>query len=243
MDSPVRGIELTGRRYAQAGVVFGLAVSTWANVAQAWGHGWGARLMAAVWPTIVYLAIEVLARTTWTGRTARFTARASAAIVGMVAAYLSYQHLSALLASYGEPAWSARLGPLGIDGLMAVCAAALLTRDNTQAVPGVGHAPPGVADSKSTPRKLESGGDTASSVSLPTPAAATRRKPSVSRDQLVALVADHLRRDPDASTNAIATGAGVKWDRVAAVLDEARAVAGSGHGSVVIPLAGGGSKR
>lgn len=234
---------MTGRRYAQVGVVFGLGVSTWANVAQAWGHGWGARLMAAVWPTIVYLAIEVLARTVWTGRVARVTARVSAAIVGLVAAYLSYQHLSALLASYGEPAWSARLGPLGIDGLMAVCAAALLTRDDTTADVAGEVVPSAAADPGPEPRAVEA----ATATPVAVPAAHTRprkpparkpgaRKPGVSRDQLVALVADHLRRDPTASTNAIATGVGVKWDRVNAVLDEARAAA---EQATVIPFAGG----
>lgn len=232
-------VEMTPRRYAQAGVVFGLAVSTWANVAQAWGHGWGARLMAAVWPTIVYLAIEVLARTTWTGRTARFTARASAAIVGMVAAYLSYQHLSALLAAYGEPAWSARLGPLGIDGLMAVCAAALLTRDDTTVDVAGEVTPSTAADPSPAPRAAETPAPVAPTTVPAAPARPRKpqaRKPGVSRDQLVAMVADHLRRDPDASTNSIATAVGVKWDRVNAVVGEARAAA---EQATVIPFAGG----
>jgi hypothetical protein len=65
----------------------------------------------------------------WAGRVGKWASRVAAGVVGLVAAVLSYQHLHGLLQHYGEGGLSAALGPLGIDGLMAVCAAALLTRE------------------------------------------------------------------------------------------------------------------
>ena len=210
MEDPVR-LEMTPRRYAQVGVVFGLSVSTWANVARAWPHGWGARLAAAVWPTIVYLAIEVYARTSWGGRVGLWVARGAAVIVGLVAAYLSYQHLAGLLAHYGEPKWSARLGPLGIDGLMALCAAALLNKPaDDEATPEPG---PAVATYNSTPRELESEPQTPTKVAPP-PKPAQRKVNG--RDlrvvETVGLIrAARAKGEADPLPNAVAAHFGVTW--------------------------------
>ncbi len=134
---------MNGRRFAYAGVCLGLAVSVWANIADAmvkpetlparWpaGKAWhadpGAIGTAAFWPLALFLALEVLSRTSWgTGR-GLLVARAGVGLVAVVAAVVSYLHLHGLLGDvYGQPAVPALIGPLAIDGLMAVSAAALL---------------------------------------------------------------------------------------------------------------------
>lgn len=221
MEDPVR-LEMTPRRYAQVGVVFGLSVSTWANVARAWPHGWGARLAAAVWPTIVYLAIEVYARTSWGGRVGLWVARGAAVIVGLVAAYLSYQHLAGLLAHYGEPTWSARLGPLGIDGLMALCAAALLNKP-------AGVEPEPSVNYNSEPRKLEGTPPTRTFVApKPRPRRVNGRDLRVIEARKL-IEAARAGGKPDPTANAIATAlGGIKWETAKGIREKALAELG-GH--------------
>jgi hypothetical protein len=47
-------------------------------------------------------------------------------MVATLAGVLSYRHMAGLLASWGEDTLSAYLGPLAVDGLMILAAAALL---------------------------------------------------------------------------------------------------------------------
>ncbi|GAA2355727.1 DUF2637 domain-containing protein [Dactylosporangium salmoneum] len=47
--------------------------------------------------------------------------------MALVAAVVSYRHLSGLFRHYGEDPLTATLGPLAVDGLMVMAAAALLT--------------------------------------------------------------------------------------------------------------------
>lgn len=121
---------MTGRRFAYGGIAVGLAVSIWANVAHAMtvpdGSGRGSLFLAAFWPLGLFLALEVLARTSWRGGRGLIVARGGVGMVAAVAAAVSYLHLHGLLLSYGEGAFAALVGPLAIDGLMAVSAAALL---------------------------------------------------------------------------------------------------------------------
>lgn len=125
---------MTGGRFAYAGIVVGLAVSIWANVAHAMtvpgGGGTGSLFLAAFWPLGLFLALEVLSRTTWRGGRGLLVARAGVGVVAVVAAAVSYLHLHGLLLSYGEGLFAALVGPLAIDGLMAVSAAALLAGDS-----------------------------------------------------------------------------------------------------------------
>lgn len=115
----------------------GLTVSLAANVAHSfvppkdapedWSPHVGAVLLALVWPIAVYVVIEVFARalrrdlTWWT--VVRYVALAP---VALVAAVVSYSHLSALMLFYGESEFVSTIGPLGIDGLMIMGTGALI---------------------------------------------------------------------------------------------------------------------
>lgn len=74
------------------------------------------------------LAIEVLARVQWPRGSRWYTlARyGGTGLVALVAAVISYRHLAGLLTAWGEDSLNAHLGPLAVDGLMVVAAAALL---------------------------------------------------------------------------------------------------------------------
>lgn len=122
----------SGRRVAWLAFVVGVAASVAANVMHA--HMVSATpaawIGAAFWPIGLLLAIEVLARVSWPQRSAwhRLARYAGTGMVATVAAILSYRHMAGLLASWGEDSLSAYLGPLAVDGLMILAAAALLTR-------------------------------------------------------------------------------------------------------------------
>lgn len=132
---------MTGRWYAYAGVTTGLGVSVWANMTHAatgqGGPDRGALFLAGFWPVILFLALEVLTRATWTAGWGVVIARAGVTIVAVVAAVVSYLHLHALLLHYGESRVPALAGPLAIDGLMAVSAAALMTRQRRETTPAL----------------------------------------------------------------------------------------------------------
>lgn len=154
---------MTGRHFAYLGVGVGLVVSVAANVAHAasadkasvWSLG-----MSGFWPVALFIALEVLTRTTWqAGSRAVVVARVGVGVVAVVAAVISYWHLHGLLVAFKEEAHLAWLGPLAIDGLMAVSASALLTGQMTpvtdtpaQGVADTGSAKPAtpVGDTRAT---------------------------------------------------------------------------------------------
>lgn len=119
------------------GAALGGAVSVAANVAHsfvppagaapAWRPEPGAVVAAVFWPVALFVVVEIVARTDWpAGR--RWVALRWAGLlpVALVAAVVSYRHLSGLLDHYGEAALTARLGPLAVDGLMVTASAALV---------------------------------------------------------------------------------------------------------------------
>ncbi|MEV8516177.1 DUF2637 domain-containing protein [Dactylosporangium sp. NPDC051484] len=128
---------MTGRRWAYIGTALGGVASLAANVAHCyipptgapadWRPEAGAVLSAMFWPVAVFIAVEILVRTVWPAgvwwRLARF---AGLLPVALVAAVVSYRHLSGLFRHYGEDPLTATLGPLAVDGLMVMAAAALL---------------------------------------------------------------------------------------------------------------------
>lgn len=126
-----------GRGWAYAGAMLGGVVSIAANIAhsyvppaespQGWAPEPGAVIGAVFWPVALVVAVEILARTAWPeGR--RWLALRFAGLlpVAVVAAMVSYRHLSGLLAFYGEDAITSRVGPLAVDGLMVMASGALL---------------------------------------------------------------------------------------------------------------------
>lgn len=82
---------------------------------------------AAFWPVALVVAIEVMARVAWPKSVMYALIRfAGVGAVAVVAAVVSYKHLSGLLNYWGEDPLSAHLGPLAVDGLVTVGALALL---------------------------------------------------------------------------------------------------------------------
>ncbi len=134
----------TGRRWAYAGIALGGLVSIAANVAHSYvpptgaPAGWhphaGAVVGAIVWPVFLFIAIEILARTTWPAGRRWWALRFGGLLpVAAVAAIVSYKHLSGLLAFYGEDRLVVTIGPAAVDGLMAMATGALVaaTRHTT----------------------------------------------------------------------------------------------------------------
>src|SRR5512132_3262320 len=118
-----------GRGWAYAGAVLGGAVSVAANVAHSYvppagaSPSWepmpGAVLGAVFWPVALFVAIEILARTAWPdGLPWRIVRLGGLLPVAVVAAVVSYRHLSGLIRFYGEDGLTATVGPLAVDGLM-----------------------------------------------------------------------------------------------------------------------------
>jgi hypothetical protein len=77
--------------------------------------------------------VEVITRVSWRPGFLFGLARyGGTTLVATVAAVMSYRHMAGLLAIWGEDVWGAHLGPLAVDGLMVVAAAALLTMSRTE---------------------------------------------------------------------------------------------------------------
>lgn len=127
----------SGRGWAYTGAIIGGLVSVAANVAHSFippagaPAGWhpeaGAVVGAIVWPVFLFIAVEILARVAWpTGSLWRLTRWAGLLPVALVAAFVSYRHLSGLLAHYGEDPLVQHLGPIAVDGLMVMATGALI---------------------------------------------------------------------------------------------------------------------
>jgi hypothetical protein len=130
-------IDTSGRGWAKTGLILGGLVSVAANVAHSFipptaaPAGWhpqlGAIAFAIVWPVFLFVAIEILARVAWsTGFRWALLRFGGMLPVALVAAFVSYRHLSGLLAFYGEEPVVSTFGPLAVDGLMVMATGALL---------------------------------------------------------------------------------------------------------------------
>jgi outer membrane biosynthesis protein TonB len=131
-----------GRGWAYTGAILGGLASIAANVAHSFippataPTGWapepGAVIGAIVWPVFLFIAVEILARTAWPhGRIWHLVRWAGLLPVAVVAALVSYRHMSGLLAHYGEEDLVVWLGPLAVDGLMVMATGALLATART----------------------------------------------------------------------------------------------------------------
>ncbi len=127
----------SGRGWGYAGALLGGLVSIAANVAHSYvppsgaASGWrpplGDVVGAVFWPIALFVAIEILARTAWPQRARWVVVRFLGLLpVAVVAAIVSYGHLSGLLTHYGESTLTAHLGPLAVDGLMVMASSALM---------------------------------------------------------------------------------------------------------------------
>jgi uncharacterized protein DUF2637 len=135
-------MNLSYRGWAYTGAILGGGVSIAANIAHSYvppadwtptqpGRQYspqlGAVIGAVVWPLALFVAVEILARTPWPAGWRWIVLRGLGLVpVALVAAFVSYRHLSGLLVYYHEDPLTAALGPLAVDGLMVMATAALL---------------------------------------------------------------------------------------------------------------------
>jgi DNA-binding CsgD family transcriptional regulator len=207
----------TGRRWAYGGALLGGAVSISANVAHSYvppihaGAGWqpptGAVVSAIFWPLALFVAIEILARTVWpSGR--RWAALRFLGLlpVAVVAAVVSYRHLSGLLAFYREDGLTAVIGPLAVDGLMVMATGALIAagRDRTPAT--TAPAEPSTPTEPATPAAptVEEPPAPASTPIPVKPATTARRRTPKRQPSAAERVAAAIARSPKASDATIA---------------------------------------
>lgn len=137
----------SGRGWAYTGALLGGLVSIAANVAHSyvppaktpdgnplvgdalanWAPEPGAVFSAVIWPVFLFVAIEILARYDWPAGRRWIALRFGGLVpVAVVAAVVSYRHLSGLLAHYGEDSITVAFGPLAVDGLMVMATGALI---------------------------------------------------------------------------------------------------------------------
>lgn len=155
---------MNGRGWAYLGAVLGGAVSVAANVAHSYvppDGGWpaqeagpehGAVAAAVFWPVALLVAVEILARIPWPDGWRWVAVRFGGLLpVALVAAFVSYQHLSGLLTHYREDALTAHVGPLAVDGLMVLATAALLATSTGRLGHGLAQAPASPAEDRLEP--------------------------------------------------------------------------------------------
>ncbi|MCM2417674.1 hypothetical protein [Streptomyces sp. RKAG293] len=104
------------------------------KAAATWTPQAGAIVAAAFWPVALLISIEVISRVHWPdGWLWKLVRHGGLTAVAGIAAVISYRHMAALLAAYGEDPVSAAIGPVAVDGFMAVCSGALLAIGHTAA--------------------------------------------------------------------------------------------------------------
>lgn len=79
-----------------------------------------------LWPTLTFVAIEIIVRTVWARRFSHYLARTLVLGPAVPAVIISYAHQRSLLGMMGEGPLVATIGPVAIDGLMIGCTLALL---------------------------------------------------------------------------------------------------------------------
>jgi len=127
----------SGRGWAYTGTILGGTISVAANIGHSfiapigapadWAPEPGAVGFAVAWPVVLFVAVEILARYDWPAGLWWKVVRFGGMIpVTLVAAFVSYRHLSGLLTHYGEDSLVSTFGPLAIDGLMVMATGALV---------------------------------------------------------------------------------------------------------------------
>lgn len=126
-----------GRGWAYVGAYLGASASIAANVAHSfvpwagapvgWSPAGGAVVSAVFWPVALLVAVEIFARTAWPAGKRWAALRWLGLVpVALVAAIVSYRHMSGLLTFYREDPVTALIGPLAVDSLMVIATAALI---------------------------------------------------------------------------------------------------------------------
>lgn len=170
---------LAGRRWAYAALVLGGTASIAANVAHCWVGGTpqpGAVIASVLWPVLLLVAVELLTGPAWpSGWAWTLTRVGGVGTVALVAALVSFTHLSSLLRHYGESPLVSSLGPIAIDGLMLMATAYLLaaSRQARETAATTAHRHDGTT---AVSRSVEV--EPAASTQTPVPAAPTPRRRS-----------------------------------------------------------------
>jgi len=132
-----------GRGWAYTGALLGGAVSVAANIAHSyippahaaasWSPDTGAVIGSVFWPIALFVAVEILTRIPWPAGKGWTMLRFGGLLpVALVAAVVSYRHLSGLLDHYSEDTLTVTIGPLAVDGLMIMATGALLATGHTR---------------------------------------------------------------------------------------------------------------
>lgn len=156
-------IKQPGRGWAYAGAIGGGAVSIAANIAHSFlppdgaPLGWrpeiGAVVGAVVWPVFLFIAVEIFVRNIWPKGWSWVLLRWVGLLpVAGVAAFVSYRHLSGLLAHYGEEPIICIIGPLAVDGLMIMSTGALYAGSRAKRAAQAAAAAAGTTTSTTTPQ-------------------------------------------------------------------------------------------
>jgi hypothetical protein len=135
-------IKQPGRFWAYVGAIGGATVSVAANIAHSylpppgapagWSPGPVKIAFAVVWPALLFIAFEILSRVRWSrGWRSQMVRFVGMLPVALVAGFVSWRHMSGLLAHLGEEPAICTLGPLAIDGLMLMATAALMIQART----------------------------------------------------------------------------------------------------------------
>src|SRR5215468_7035580 len=145
--------KVPGRGWAYTGTILGGASSIAANVAHSfvppagasvdWQPQPGAIAVSMAWPIFLFVAVEILIRVPWPSGWSYHLLRWCGLLpVAIVAAFVSYRHLSGLLAHYGEEPIVAFLGPLAVDGMMIMATGALYAIHRTRGLTPATSVPP-----------------------------------------------------------------------------------------------------
>lgn len=135
------------RAWAYVGAAVGAGVSIAANVlhsyvppeavALPWQPPPGSVIGAVFWPVALLIAIELFARWHPTRGTFKLLRWAGLVPVAVVAAVVSYRHMSGLLDHWHADPLTVLIGPLAVDGLMVMAAGCLIATSAT-----IGRRPP-----------------------------------------------------------------------------------------------------
>jgi hypothetical protein len=114
----------------------GAAASIGANVLHA-AHNPISQAIAAWPPLALLLTVELVARVPVHTRTLAAVRIAATTVIAAIAAWVSYWHMAAVAARYGETPTSAYLLPISVDGLIVVASISLVELANRiNATPG-----------------------------------------------------------------------------------------------------------
>ncbi|MEO3929967.1 DUF2637 domain-containing protein [Micromonosporaceae bacterium B7E4] len=139
----------------RAVLLLGVAASVVGNVLHAWDNPISQAI--AAWPPLaLLLTVELISRVPVHRRSLAFARLAATAVIAGIAAWVSYWHMAAVAAKYGETDASPYLLPLSVDGLVVVASICLVElagriRDASTPAPVTPPEEPGQAEEEPAP--------------------------------------------------------------------------------------------